>query len=31
MKLIMTHQFFKSDVPMFDAPLVFYNCDELLF
>ena len=31
MKLIMTHQFFKSEVPMFDAPFVFYNCDELLF
>jgi len=30
-KLIMVHQFFKSEVPMFDAPFVFYNCDELLF
>ncbi len=29
MKLIMTHQFFKSEVPMFDAPFVFYNCDDL--
>ena len=29
MKLIMTHQFFMSQVPMFDAPFVFYNCDDL--
>ena len=29
MKLIMTHQFFKSEVPMFDAPFVFYNCNDL--
>jgi hypothetical protein len=29
MKLIMVHQFFKSEVPMFDAPFVFYNCDDL--
>ena len=28
-KLIMVHQFFKSDIPRFDAPFVFYNCDDL--
>jgi len=28
-KLIMVHQFFKSEVPMFDAPFVFYNCDDI--
>lgn len=28
-KLIMTHQFFKSDTPMFDAPFAFYNCNDL--
>ena len=27
-KLIMVHQFFKSDVPMYDAPFVFYNCND---
>jgi len=29
-KLVMVHQFFKSDVPMYDAPFAFYNCDEFL-
>ena len=28
-KLIMVHQFFKSDVPMYDAPFVFYNCNDI--
>ena len=28
-KLTMVHQFFKSDVPRFDAPFAFYNCDDL--
>ena len=28
-KLVMVHQFFKSDIPRFDAPFVFYNCDDL--
>ena len=28
-KLIMVHQFFKSEVPMFDAPFVFYNCNDI--
>ena len=28
-KLIMVHQFFKSEVPMFDAPFVFHNCNDI--
>ena len=28
-KLIMVHQFFKSEVPMLDAPFVFYNCNDI--
>ena len=28
-KLVMVHQFFKSKVPMYDAPFAFYNCDDL--
>lgn len=28
-KLVMVHQFFKSDVPMYDAPFAFYNCEDL--
>jgi len=28
-KLIMVHQFFKTDVPPFDSPIAFYNCDDI--
>jgi len=28
-KLVMVHQFFKSEVPMYDAPFAFYNCQDL--
>ena len=29
-KLIMVHQFYKTDKPRFDAPFVFYNCQDII-
>ena len=29
-KLMMVHQFFKSDTPMYDAQFAFYNCGDII-
>lgn len=30
MKLMMIHQFYKSDIPMYDAQFAFYNCGDIV-